>query len=130
MSTTAQLQAFHTADFTANQRKVYAAILANPNRNAKQIARVLGWEINSITGRISELKKSGWVIGTDAKGGETLQAITDAAECESIRQAYEEQQFAAQVRRLQKTLNKLRPNLTAAEIQKLRPIVNRLKDMA
>jgi DNA-binding MarR family transcriptional regulator len=59
-------------NLSRTQSQVYEAIEEHGEITNKQLAKVLGWEINSITPRVKELREKGKVVecykGTDISG--------------------------------------------------------------
>jgi len=58
-------EAFHTLEnLSDKQQKVYDVIKAHPDCTNLDICRILGWQINRVTGRVSELQGGGRIIAS------------------------------------------------------------------
>ena len=55
----ASLEAWHNLKdkLGYNQKQVFAAIRMYPNSTNQELAQILDWQINRITGRVNELRK-------------------------------------------------------------------------
>lgn len=120
-------QLSHAAAKTSNKaQKVYWCVMEHGDMTRNRIAEITGLKIQSVCGRVGELKEVGLVFIEEAKGGQKVCAAKTEADRESLAYLYERNQEKKAFATMVKCFTTLKKRFTQREITHLAEMVRRL----